>query len=104
MLPPASMAFNLAIGVGWLPSRLLWNGTLLLLAALLATARPAAGHSAVKQVIRQGRERLASGLNVVIYPEGTRLMPGADQRQPGAPRAPRYCRPGLSSSRSPEIL
>lgn len=38
------LAFNLEIGVGWLPSRLLWNGTLLLLAVLLATARPAARH------------------------------------------------------------
>jgi 1-acyl-sn-glycerol-3-phosphate acyltransferase len=40
----------------------------------------AAGHSAVKQVIRQGQERLASGLNVVIYPEGTRLLPGSQRR------------------------
>ena len=49
MLPPASMAFNNRI------LNILWYGSL-------------AGHSAVKQVIRQGRERLASGLNVVIYP------------------------------------
>ena len=44
------LAFNLEIGVGWLPSWLLWNGTLLLLAALLATARPAARH-----MLRPGR-------------------------------------------------
>lgn len=51
----------------------------------LAMLRPiainrAAGHSAVKQVIRQGQERLASGLNVVIYPEGTRMLPGSQRR------------------------
>jgi hypothetical protein len=38
------LAFDLEIGVGWLPSRLLWNGTLLLLALLLAAARPLARH------------------------------------------------------------
>lgn len=51
----------------------------------LALLRPIAinrkaGRSAVKQVIGQGQERLASGLNVVIYPEGTRVLPGREQR------------------------
>ena len=40
----------------------------------------AAGRTAVKQVIRQGRERLESGLCVVIYPEGTRVLPGHRHR------------------------
>ncbi len=40
----------------------------------------AAGHTSVKQVIRQGQDRLERGLNVVIYPEGTRVLPGADRR------------------------
>jgi len=39
-----------------------------------------AGRTAVKQVIRQGRERLESGLCVVIYPEGTRVLPGHRHR------------------------
>jgi 1-acyl-sn-glycerol-3-phosphate acyltransferase len=36
-----------------------------------------AGGSAVKQVIAQGKERIASGLSVSIFPEGTRMPPGA---------------------------
>ncbi|MDJ0712299.1 MAG: lysophospholipid acyltransferase family protein [Woeseiaceae bacterium] len=35
-----------------------------------------AGRSAVKQVIEQGKERLANGIWVTIYPEGTRMPPG----------------------------
>ena len=40
----------------------------------------AAGRTAVKQVIEQGQERLAQGLCVVIYPEGTRVLPGQARR------------------------
>lgn len=40
----------------------------------------AAGRTAVKQVIAQGQERLAEGLSVVIYPEGTRVPPGQARR------------------------
>lgn len=40
----------------------------------------AAGRVAVKQVIRQGQQRLADGLCVVIYPEGTRVLPGQARR------------------------
>jgi len=39
-----------------------------------------AGRTAVKQVMAQGRERLESGLFVVIYPEGTRVLPGHTRR------------------------
>jgi 1-acyl-sn-glycerol-3-phosphate acyltransferase len=39
-----------------------------------------AGQSAVKQVIRQGRERLAAGMGVVVYPEGTRTAPGQTRK------------------------
>jgi 1-acyl-sn-glycerol-3-phosphate acyltransferase len=35
-----------------------------------------ARRAAVRQVIRQGKERLASGLWVTIFPEGTRVPPG----------------------------
>ena len=35
-----------------------------------------AGRSAVKQVIQQGKARLAEGLWVTVFPEGTRVAPG----------------------------
>lgn len=38
------------------------------------------GRTAVKQVMSQGRQRLESGLFVVIYPEGTRVLPGHERR------------------------
>ncbi|MGH8297396.1 MAG: lysophospholipid acyltransferase family protein [Steroidobacteraceae bacterium] len=38
------------------------------------------GHSAVAQVIAQGRERLAEGDWVIIFPEGTRMPPGQTRR------------------------
>ena len=34
------------------------------------------GRSAIKQVVRQGIERLKAGIWVVIFPEGTRVRPG----------------------------
>lgn len=51
----------------------------------LATLRPIAidrkaGRVAMQQVVEQGRERLASGCWVVIFPEGTRVAPGARRR------------------------
>jgi 1-acyl-sn-glycerol-3-phosphate acyltransferase len=36
----------------------------------------AAGRAALKQLVDQGKDRLAKGLWVVIYPEGTRIAPG----------------------------
>ena len=35
-----------------------------------------AGHRAVNQVLEQGKARLADGLWVVIFPEGTRVVAG----------------------------
>ncbi|MFI4889499.1 MAG: lysophospholipid acyltransferase family protein [Steroidobacterales bacterium] len=35
-----------------------------------------AGHRAVNQVVEQGQQRLAAGLWVIIFPEGTRVYPG----------------------------
>jgi 1-acyl-sn-glycerol-3-phosphate acyltransferase len=35
-----------------------------------------AGGSAVKQVLAQGKDRIASGKSVCIFPEGTRMAPG----------------------------
>lgn len=39
-----------------------------------------AGGSAVRQVVRQGRERLAAGCWVIVYPEGTRMPAGTTRR------------------------
>ncbi|MEJ2521463.1 MAG: lysophospholipid acyltransferase family protein [Gammaproteobacteria bacterium] len=39
-----------------------------------------AGRSAVKQVITQGRDRLARGFWLIIFPEGTRVAPGTTRR------------------------
>ncbi|HET6655329.1 MAG TPA: lysophospholipid acyltransferase family protein [Gammaproteobacteria bacterium] len=39
-----------------------------------------AGRRAVEQVIEQGQERLAAGRWVMIFPEGTRMPPGATRR------------------------
>lgn len=39
-----------------------------------------AGGTAVKQVVRQGRDRLAAGRWIIIYPEGTRMPPGRTRK------------------------
>lgn len=38
------------------------------------------GRSAVKQVISQGKEKLAKGIWVTIFPEGTRVQPGETRK------------------------
>ena len=38
------------------------------------------GKAALKQIIRQGRDRLQKGLWVIIFPEGTRIDPGKKGR------------------------
>ena len=39
-----------------------------------------AGHRAVNQVIEQGKQRLADGLWIIIFPEGTRVVAGEKRR------------------------
>jgi 1-acyl-sn-glycerol-3-phosphate acyltransferase len=39
-----------------------------------------AGMRSIKDTLRQGRERLAQGFSVVIFPEGTRMAPGSRGR------------------------
>ena len=51
----------------------------------LALLRPiaidrSAGRKAIEQVIEQGRDRLRSGIWVVVFPEGTRVAPGTRKR------------------------
>lgn len=36
----------------------------------------AEGRAALKQIVEQGRERMAEGFGVMIFPEGTRMAPG----------------------------
>jgi 1-acyl-sn-glycerol-3-phosphate acyltransferase len=40
----------------------------------------ASGRQAVQQMIDQGRDRLARGISVVVFPEGTRVRPGHQVR------------------------
>jgi 1-acyl-sn-glycerol-3-phosphate acyltransferase len=56
----------------WLP----FFGWGLAMLAPIAIDR-AAGSRALRQLLVQGRERLARGLCIVIFPEGTRTAPGA---------------------------
>ena len=37
-----------------------------------------AGRSAIAQMIDQARDRLSRNINVIVFPEGTRMRPGAD--------------------------
>jgi 1-acyl-sn-glycerol-3-phosphate acyltransferase len=51
----------------------------------LAAMRPiaidrSAGHTAVTQVIEQGRERLARGIWITVFPEGTRVPAGQTKK------------------------
>jgi 1-acyl-sn-glycerol-3-phosphate acyltransferase len=39
-----------------------------------------AGGPAVKQVLEQGARKIASGMSVCIFPEGTRMSPGETRR------------------------
>jgi 1-acyl-sn-glycerol-3-phosphate acyltransferase len=91
VVPPAS--WLLKREVTWIP----------LVGWAVTTYKPisinrSAGHSAVNQVVTQGRQRLAAGMGVIVYPEGTRVAPGQTRKygisgallatQTGAPVVP----------------
>ena len=77
----------------------------------MSTINRSAGHSAVNQVVRQGRERLAEGLGVIVYPEGTRMLPGLTRKygisgallatETGVPVVPRQLRADASAPIAP---
>jgi 1-acyl-sn-glycerol-3-phosphate acyltransferase len=73
LVPPAS--WSLKREVLWIP----------IVGWAVKTFRPiaidrSAGGSAVRQVVAQGSERLAAGMGVVFYPEGTRVAPGETRK------------------------
>jgi 1-acyl-sn-glycerol-3-phosphate acyltransferase len=73
VVPPA--AWLLKREVTWIP----------IVGWAVSTYKPiainrSAGHSAVNQVVRQGRERLAAGMGIIVYPEGTRVAPGETRK------------------------
>ena len=59
----------------WIP---LFGWALALLRPIAIDRR--AGRRAIEQVIEQGRNRLQSGVWVVVFPEGTRVAPGTRKR------------------------
>jgi len=73
VVPPA--AWLLKREVTWIP----------IIGWAVSTYKPIAinrraGHSAVNQVVKQGKERLADGMGVIVYPEGTRVPPGQTRK------------------------
>ena len=73
VVPPAS--WSLKREVIWIP----------IVGWAVSTFKPIAinrraGYSAVNQVVTQGRERLAAGLGIIVYPEGTRVLPGQTRK------------------------
>jgi len=60
----------------WLP---VFGWALGLVMKTIAINRKAGG-PAVKQVIEKGQDRIASGMSVCIFPEGTRMPPGETRR------------------------
>ena len=62
--------------ITWMP---IFGWAIALALKPIAIHRGAKG-SAVKQVIQQGKERLASGTWVTVFPEGTRVPPGKTRK------------------------
>lgn len=73
LLPP--QAWVLKRELTWIP----FVGWSVKLLRSIAVNR-GAGHIAVKSVLEQGAKRLAEGLWIVIFPEGTRMPPGTTRK------------------------
>ena len=73
-LPPATWVLKRELL--WIP---IFGWALGLVMKSIAINRKAGG-PAVRQVIRQGKQRLAGGLSVSIFPEGTRMPAGETRR------------------------
>jgi 1-acyl-sn-glycerol-3-phosphate acyltransferase len=73
LLPP--QAWVLKRELTWIP----FVGWGIRLLRAIAIDRGAGG-AAVRQMIEQGRERLQSGMWIVVFPEGTRMAPGQTRR------------------------
>jgi 1-acyl-sn-glycerol-3-phosphate acyltransferase len=73
ILPP--QAWVLKRELTWLP---FVGWTVRLLRAI--SVDRGAGHAAVKSVLAQGKQRLAEGVWIVIFPEGTRMPPGQTRK------------------------
>ena len=73
-LPPSTWVLKRELF--WIP---IFGWALWLVMNSIGIDRGSSG-SAVKQVIAQGKERLASGLSMCIFPEGTRMPPGETHR------------------------
>jgi 1-acyl-sn-glycerol-3-phosphate acyltransferase len=73
-LPPATWVLKRELL--WVP---VFGWALAVVMKSIAVDRNAGG-SAVKQVIAQGQDRIASGMSVCIFPEGTRMAPGETRR------------------------
>ncbi len=73
LLPP--QAWVLKRELTWIP----FVGWGIRLLRAIAIDRGAGG-AAVRQMIEQGRDRLQSGMWIVVFPEGTRMAPGETRR------------------------
>lgn len=73
-LPPATWVLKRELL--WIP---IFGWALGIVMKSIAINRKAGG-PAVKQVIEQGRQRIAAGMCVSIFPEGTRMPPGETRR------------------------
>jgi len=73
LLPP--QAWVLKRELTWIPF-IGWSVKLL----RAISVNRGAGHIAVRSVLEQGNQRLAEGLWIVIFPEGTRMPPGQTRK------------------------
>lgn len=74
-LPPTALVFKRELL--WIP---LFGWALSPLGLNAIAVNRKSGGSAIKQIIEQGKEKLASGLSISMFPEGTRMAAGTTRR------------------------